>query len=180
MRPDADKMLGAISHLNQYNDEQASNQVVNNLSIQAIHLISDEGFVDESSVLVDLEQSAAKTFVKISNDPRITKVGQFIRNTSIDELPQLWNVVRGEMSLVGNCPLPLYEAEQLTTDQAVARFMAPAGITGLWQVTDRGKTGVTADSRKNLDADYAVRCSFLLDMWILFKTPFAALQSANV
>jgi lipopolysaccharide/colanic/teichoic acid biosynthesis glycosyltransferase len=84
------------------------------------------------------------------------------------------------MSLVGNRPLPLYEAEQLTTDEAIARFLAPAGITGLWQVTERGKKGVDADSRKRLDAEYTQRGSFWLDCWILFRTPVAALQKADV
>jgi lipopolysaccharide/colanic/teichoic acid biosynthesis glycosyltransferase len=181
MRPDADKLLASMQHLNQYAAEDATPKQLTNTQENSVrNMLSDEGWVDEHIVLADAEQSATKTFVKISNDPRITRVGHFIRNTSIDELPQLWNVVRGEMSLVGNRPLPLYEAEQLTTDEAVARFMAPAGITGLWQVTERGKSGVSANSRKMLDASYAQQCSFLLDMWILIRTPLAALQSDNV
>ncbi|MFX5477024.1 sugar transferase, partial [Acinetobacter baumannii] len=60
---------------------------------------------------------AGAAFFKLKDDPRITKVGKFIRNTSIDELPQLWNVIIGDMSIVGNRPLPLYEAEKLTTDK---------------------------------------------------------------
>ena len=75
------------------------------------------------------------------NDPRVTRVGKFIRNTSIDELPQLINVLKGDMSIVGNRPLPVYEAERLTSDQISKRFLAPAGLTGLWQVELRGKGG---------------------------------------
>jgi len=88
------------------------------------------------------------TFVKIKNDPRVTKIGNFIRNTSIDELPQLINVLKGDMSIVGNRPLPLYEAEQLTSDDWSARFMGPAGITGLWQVELRGKKELCQKKKK--------------------------------
>ena len=64
-------------------------------------------------------QKSGSAFFKITNDPRVTQVGNFIRNTSIDELPQLWNVIKGDMSIVGNRPLPIYEAEKLTTDKYV-------------------------------------------------------------
>ncbi|MEO0334303.1 MAG: sugar transferase, partial [Bacteroidota bacterium] len=110
----------------------------------------------------------------------ITRVGKIIRNTSIDELPQLFNVLRGDMSLVGNRPLPLYEAEKLTSDDLAKRFMAPAGITGLWQVTERGKSNTSEESRKKLDIEYAEKYSFWLDMKILLKTPLAAFQQENV
>ena len=116
----------------------------------------------------------------MKNDPRITKVGRFIRKTSIDELPQLINVLRGEMSLVGNRPLPLYEAEKITEDRFIERFMAPAGITGYWQVTDRGKDDVSGVRRKMRDVFYARKHTFLLDLWILLKTPLAAIQKENV
>jgi lipopolysaccharide/colanic/teichoic acid biosynthesis glycosyltransferase len=87
------------------------------------------------------KQEAAKnnsTFVKSLMTP-VTKVGKFIRNTSIDELPQLINVLKGDMSIVGNRPLPVYEAELITGDEISKRFLAPPGITGLWQVELRGK-----------------------------------------
>jgi lipopolysaccharide/colanic/teichoic acid biosynthesis glycosyltransferase len=102
---------------------------------------------------IDKSKSA---FIKIVNDPRITKVGKFIRNTSIDELPQLINVLKGDMSIVGNRPLPVYEAEQLTKGDLSRRFLAPAGITGLWQVELRGKGGdMSEDERKRLDNAYS-------------------------
>ncbi len=181
MRPDADKLLAQMQHLNQYKTElDSTHEKHHNASINnnEIKLINDEGWVQESSFWS--QETNAQPFLKITNDPRITRIGKFIRSTSIDELPQLINVLKGDMSLVGNRPLPLYEAEQLTTDQAIARFAAPAGITGLWQVTERGKAGVSADSRKQLDVEYAQKYSLLLDCWILIKTPMAALQQENV
>lgn len=119
-------------------------------------------------------------FVKFKNDPRITRVGKFIRKTSIDELPQLFNVLRGDMSIVGNRPLPLYEAERLTQEDMAYRFMAPAGITGLWQVTKRGGNEMSTEERINLDVTYAKKNSFWYDLKILLKTPFAIIQKENV
>ncbi len=124
--------------------------------------------------------SHGPVFFKISNDPRITKVGSFLRNTSLDELPQLFNVLLGDMSLVGNRPLPLYEAVTLTTDEYAARFMAPAGITGLWQVKKRGNKDMSVEERINMDIDYASNCNFATDFWIIANTPSALLQKENV
>jgi lipopolysaccharide/colanic/teichoic acid biosynthesis glycosyltransferase len=125
------------------------------------------------------EAGGAK-FIKICNDPRVTKVGKFLRNTSLDELPQLFNVLKGDMSLVGNRPLPLYEASTLTTDDCVERFMAPAGITGLWQVKKRSNLNMSTKERIDLDISYARKYSFIFDMWIIAQTPAALFQKANV
>lgn len=119
-------------------------------------------------------------FFKIKNDPRITWFGSFIRKTSLDEIPQLLNVLLGDMSLVGNRPLPLYEAEKLTKDQIAWRFLAPAGITGLWQITKRGKDNMSEDERIALDMEYAMKNSFGLDMKILLSTIPALLQKEKV
>ena len=118
--------------------------------------------------------------MKFEKDPRVTRVGRFLRKTSIDEIPQLINVLRGDMSLVGNRPLPLYEAEQLTRDNTVQRFDAPAGITGLWQVTKRGKANMSTEERIALDNQYAEDHSFMMDMKIILKTFPALLQSEKV
>ena len=126
------------------------------------------------------------TFVKIVNDPRITRVGKFIRNTSIDELPQLINVIKGDMSIVGNRPLPVYEAELLTIDDMSKRFLAPAGITGLWQVELRGKGGnMSEEERKRLDNEYADHFrgnnfSFWYDIKLILRTIPALLQKGSV
>jgi lipopolysaccharide/colanic/teichoic acid biosynthesis glycosyltransferase len=119
-------------------------------------------------------------FFKIKNDPRVTKLGSFLRNTSLDELPQLINVLKGDMSLVGNRPLPLYEAEKLTKDQIAWRFLAPAGITGLWQVTKRGKENMSEEERIQLDMQYAMNNSFVYDLKILWSTIPALLQKEKV
>ena len=135
------------------------------------------------------QQAAAKqkpAFVKIVNDPRITRVGKFIRNTSIDELPQLINVLKGDMSIVGNRPLPVYEAEALTQDDMAKRFLAPAGITGLWQVELRGKGGNMSEAeRKRLDNEYAEHFtgdnySFWYDIKLMLRTVPALFQSSTV
>jgi len=127
----------------------------------------------------DASENSQAKFLKIINDPRITKVGKFLRKTSLDELPQLFNVLKGDMSLVGNRPLPLYEASSLTTNAFVPRFMAPAGITGLWQVTKRGYEKMSANERINLDILYAKKRSFLLDLKIIMLTPLALFQETD-
>ena len=138
--------------------------------------------VDQLSHLNQYNATSDKgpVFFKVSNDPRITKVGAFLRNTSLDELPQFINVLLGDMSLVGNRPLPLYEAETLTTDDWAARFMAPAGITGLWQIKKRGQDDMSVEERIGLDIAYANRNSFMYDLWIMANTPTALIQKSSV
>ncbi|MFN3404738.1 MAG: sugar transferase [Cytophagaceae bacterium] len=143
-------------------------------------LYMDGKEICEKTFLAEKKEKDAAAFVKISNDPRVTRIGKFIRNTSIDELPQLFNVLKGDMSIVGNRPLPLYEAEKITTDQFIPRFLAPAGITGLWQVTKRGSKEMSEEERIQLDNDYAKNYSFIRDLVIIAKTIPALLQKDNV
>lgn len=145
-----------------------------------------QGASEELNKLNDLNQykneegGGKSVFVKLKNDPRITKFGHFIRTYSIDELPQLFNVLIGDMSLVGNRPLPLYEAEMLTSNEWSMRFLGPAGLTGLWQVSRRGKADMSERERKRLDNFYAQNHSFWLDLKILLKTIPAAVQKEKV
>ena len=151
------------------------------ISDEEIMLVGDDFVVAESDFNKKKEEEINNAFVKVENDPRITKVGRFIRKYSIDELPQLFNILRGDMSIVGNRPLPLYEAEKLTVDTSIDRFMAPAGLTGLWQVEERGKGGnMSAEERKQLDIIYGQTYNFALDMKIIFRTLTAFIQKENV
>ena len=151
------------------------------ISDDEVMLVGDDYVVAESDYNREKEAEINNAFVKIENDPRVTKVGKFIRKYSIDELPQLFNILKGDMSIVGNRPLPLYEAEKLTVDTSIDRFMAPAGLTGLWQVEERGKGGLmSAEERKQLDITYGQTYNFMLDMKIIFRTLTAFIQKDNV
>jgi exopolysaccharide production protein ExoY len=102
---------------------------------------------------------------KLKNDPRITRIGRFLRATSADELPQLWNVLVGDMSLVG--PRPMLP-EQQPLYPGTAYYDLRPGITGFWQVSDRNKSSFA--SRAKYDAEYARSMCFWVDMMVLFKT----------
>ncbi|GEO10791.1 sugar transferase [Segetibacter aerophilus] len=119
-------------------------------------------------------------FFKLNDDPRVTRVGKFLRNSSLDELPQLFNILLGDMSLVGNRPLPLYEAATLTTNDFVERFSAPAGMTGFWQIKKRGKAEMSVKERVDLDIVYARRASPIFDLYIMANTPAALFQKSQV
>lgn len=192
MYVDADKRLRDLDHLNQYSEKSVespgqfqigddSGLNLNELEFEKQLLFSDEEAISESDFLKKQSAEQENAFVKIENDPRVTKVGRVIRKYSIDELPQLFNILKGDMSVVGNRPLPLYEAELLTSDDYIERFSAPAGLTGLWQVEKRGGAGkMSPEERKALDVEYARKMSFCLDMKILFRTFTAFIQKENV
>ena len=184
MYVDADQRMKDIKHLNQYAQEAqkkiAEDRKPVNANAGPTLIYKNGETMSEEEYLRIKKVQQAGTFVKIKNDPRITRVGLFLRNTSIDELPQLINVLKGDMSIVGNRPLPLYEAEQLTSDDWGERFLAPAGITGLWQVMKRGKGEMSEEERKSLDNIYARKVSLWNDIRLILKTIPALLQKENV
>lgn len=192
MYMDADKRLKEMQGLNQYVSEpsgtdslisppESSGSVSDEEAEQTFLVGDDDEMVSEKEYISKSRRKKGNSFVKIEKDPRITNVGRFIRKYSLDELPQLINVLKGDMSIVGNRPLPLYEAELLTQDGSVERFIAPAGLTGLWQVKKRGDSGkLSAAERKELDIYYARHYSLWLDIKIIFRTFTAFIQKEDV
>lgn len=196
MYKDADKRLKEFLSLNQYKEvdpllydysDEITQIPVVKYSLSDSSFVSDNSFVSDDEVISEKEFLREKgnrqrnNFIKYENDPRITKMGKFIRKFSIDEVPQLINILLGDMSIVGNRPLPLYEAEQLTSDQYIDRFLGPAGLTGLWQVEKRGDSGkLSPEERKQLDIYYAKNYSFWMDLKIILKTFTAFIQKENV
>jgi lipopolysaccharide/colanic/teichoic acid biosynthesis glycosyltransferase len=120
------------------------------------------------------QTAASSAPFKIARDPRITPIGRFLRKSSLDELPQLWNVLRGDMSLVGPRPPIAYEVEQYKPWHRRRVLDAKPGITGLWQVTGRSRT--TFDEMVRLDLRYARSCSVWTDIKILLATPLAVIS----
>lgn len=192
MYVNADKRLKDLQHLNQYNagGQKAETTTASETALcddctkagtkcQA-QIYADNNTWCEKQYISFRKKESGSAFFKLKDDPRITKVGKVLRNTSIDELPQLWNVLIGNMSIVGNRPLPLYEAEKLTTDKYALRFLAPAGITGLWQVEKRGKGEMSEEERLMLDNTYAKNHSFVNDIRLVLKTIPALFQKESV
>ncbi|SEC61207.1 sugar transferase [Terriglobus roseus] len=129
------------------------------------------------SMVVDAEKQQAKLehlnelggpVFKITNDPRVTKIGAFIRKTSLDELPQLFNVLRGEMSLVGPRPLPMRDVGRVNELSTMRRFSVKPGMTGLWQVS--GRSSLDFSGWMTLDLSYIDEWSLGLDLRILAQT----------
>lgn len=114
---------------------------------------------------------------KIVNDPRVTQLGRFLRRYSLDELPQFWNVLKGDMSVVGPRPAIPYEVEMYKS-WYFRRLETKPGLTGLWQVTARNSVGF--DEMVKLDIKYIENQSFWLDMKIIFLTPLAMLSPKGV
>jgi lipopolysaccharide/colanic/teichoic acid biosynthesis glycosyltransferase len=130
---------------------------------------------EQQKALLAAHNETSGVLFKIRADPRITKVGAWLRRWSFDELPQLFNVLNGEMSLVGPRPA-LPEETNLYGDHVHRRFAVRPGITGLWQVN--GRSDLPWDDAVRLDLRYVENWSFMLDLQILWKT-FAAVRSGT-
>jgi exopolysaccharide biosynthesis polyprenyl glycosylphosphotransferase len=137
----------------------------------ALHQAHVARLIQENLIVEQLNGNGSGT-LKLENDPRVTRIGNFIRKTSLDELPQLFNVLRGEMSLVGPRPPLAYEVE-LYKDWHKRRLEAIPGITGLWQV--KGRNRVSFDEMVRMDLQYIRQQSFWLDLKILLQTPWAVI-----
>jgi lipopolysaccharide/colanic/teichoic acid biosynthesis glycosyltransferase len=185
MKTGAEKLIDNLKDQNQYKAASNSQETTSCNECERLgYACSSVLFIDGKHVCeasyYNQKKNSNSSFLKFNNDPRVTKLGAFLRKSSIDELPQLFNILRGDMSFVGNRPLPLYEAEQLTSDDWSERFNAPAGLTGLWQVSKRGKANMSEDERKQLDNTYARTHSFFGDIILILKTFPALTQKESV
>jgi len=156
----SDKRLKELAHVNEFVKEE-----------QAAHDVKSQSGSNSST---NHHYGNTTTIV---GDPRITRIGHIIRKLKIDELPQLFNVIKGDMSIVGNRPLPIYEAELLTTSDWANRFHSTAGITGPWKaVTRRKLKAMSHEERNSLQNRYSdfVKGSFSFwkDIWIIIRTIF--------
>jgi lipopolysaccharide/colanic/teichoic acid biosynthesis glycosyltransferase len=128
---------------------------------------------EEQQLLLEERNEAGGALFKIRDDPRVTRVGRLLRRVSLDEIPQVLNVLRGEMSLVGPRPLPLRDFQQLEPWHRKRYHVLP-GITGLWQIS--GRSDLTFDDLVRLDFYYIENWSIWLDITILVKTIPAVIQ----
>jgi lipopolysaccharide/colanic/teichoic acid biosynthesis glycosyltransferase len=138
------------------------------------HALHQEFVTDFIKSASPVREPGNSGFFKITNDPRVTPVGRMLRKTSLDELPQLWNVLRGDMSLVGPRPPIQYEVDRYQSWHRRRVLEAKPGLTGLWQVTGRSRT--TFDEMVRLDLRYARTRSLWADLKILLATPAAMIS----
>ena len=182
MYTNADKKLKELNALNQYKMEEEAagdtpdirfDDLTGSSDEEANLLISDDFIIPEKDFLKQKAHIHESPFVKIENDPRVTRIGRFIRKYSIDELPQLLNVLKGDMSIVGPRPALPREVEQYSAYQAQRLFITP-GLTCYWQIQPN-RNDISFDEWVEMDIQYIRERSFLVDWKIIFKTIIAVL-----
>jgi lipopolysaccharide/colanic/teichoic acid biosynthesis glycosyltransferase len=192
MRSDADEIFSKedLSKLNMHRTEAIDKcpkcaELPNGQHCSAITYGEDGEIICEH--LRYLRKSAQVQQINFEPDPRVTKVGSFLRKNGLDKLPVLFNIIKGDMSFVGNEPLPVYEADTLSIDNkkmggaGYKRFHAAAGLTGPWQVELRGKRGeLSVEERISVEAKYAENNSFWGDIKLIFRTVKVFIQRGDV
>lgn len=141
-------------------------RVFNCIKFRTMVTNADEILAQMMETCPEMRDEFNSTF-KLKDDPRITKVGHFLRITSLDEFPQFWNVLKGDMSVVGPRPLVVKELQKYGSHIDQVLTIRP-GITGLWQVS--GRNDIPYPKRVQIDLHYVRSRSFLLDLWIILKT----------
>jgi lipopolysaccharide/colanic/teichoic acid biosynthesis glycosyltransferase len=139
-----------------------------------VHKAFVKSLIEKDTECLEAQQGEDKNIRKLVNDPRVTKLGHYLRKFSVDEIPQLWNVLRGEMSMVGPRPPIPYEVEMYQTWHS-ERFLTKQGLTGLWQVTAR--CSVDFDEMVRIDIEYINKQSIWMDLKIILLTPFVVLSA---
>ena len=183
MHSDANQRFKELEDLNQYASEPVAEDdakmALNDDEIRKLladtengMLYADDFVIPEEAHQHQLETEQENAFVKIENDPRITRLGRFLRKYSIDELPQLFNILRGRHVGSGQPPVaPLPGRTPHERRISNERFMCPSGLTGLWQVEKRGQAGkLSPEQREPLDIEYARRMSPWFDLKIILRT----------
>jgi lipopolysaccharide/colanic/teichoic acid biosynthesis glycosyltransferase len=130
-------------------------------------VVGADQFLEDYLSSCPISRAEYESSFKLKCDPRITKIGRFLRTTSLDELPQFWNVLMGDMSVVG--PRPLVQAELARYGKVINQVLSVRpGIAGIWQVS--GRNDLPYSRRIHLDASYVRRMSLSFDLWLIFKT----------
>ena len=141
-------------------------------------MVPDADRITDSLTSEQKEQYLAE--FKIDHDPRVTRLGAFLRRTSLDELPQLWYILRGDMSLVGPRPIVPEEVRCYTADELELFHSVPAGLTGYWQTCAGSEDSYTTGRRQRMELHYAAHATFLLDLRLLLITFAAVIRKARM
>lgn len=176
---DADERLEQFRLENLYDSKGKVSDQSQQLRSESGSEMNDVMLVCDDFVISEQQYNAKNTLkvedelLNSEDDPRITGIGRFIRKYDIDDLPQFINILKGEMSVVGNRPLPMEEAELLTSDEYIDRFMSPIGLFGLWKAQGGGKKNLrTPEERAVFEMEYAKKYSPWLDLKIIIKALF--------